>query len=82
MLQEFFFIILATANSVIPMPEIASYRDGWGERSFSRDAARYTQCRWIGHTPVPTPASPGKAISANSVKNSLNKQKRWHSTED
>jgi len=50
MLQEIFFIILATANSVIPMPEIASYRDGWGERSFSRDAARYTQCRWIGHT--------------------------------
>jgi len=41
---------LATANSVIPMPEIASYRGSGGERSFSREAARYTQWRWFGRT--------------------------------
>jgi len=31
-------------------------------------------------TPVPTPSSPDKAISANSVKSPLNKEKRRHST--
>ena len=34
--STFFFIILATAINDIPMPEIASYRGSWGERSCPR----------------------------------------------
>jgi len=38
MCQEIFSVTLATAISVIPMPEIASYRGSWGKRSCPRGA--------------------------------------------
>jgi len=43
------FFILATAISGMPMPEIAPYRDSWGERSCQGALRRFTQRRWIGH---------------------------------
>jgi len=49
-----FFIILATAISGIPMPEIASYRGSWGEWSCRRGATvlHSVSVKWTHSLPI------------------------------
>jgi len=49
-----FFIALATAISGIPMPEIASYRGSWSERSCPRSATALhsVSVNWTHNLPV------------------------------